>query len=102
MNVKPKTLLAIAVSLVAAAGLATPFTALAESAATLDAKAAKNLISDRIWQQKNPHGPGLKYWSWKSDGSVCLRTDDKTGKCADTGHWKLDGVRLCYDVAWAG
>lgn len=72
------------------------------AAATLDAKAAKRLISDRMRQQKAPHGPGLKYWSWKSDGSVCLRIEGKTGKCADTEHWKLNGDRLCYELEWGG
>ncbi|MDH3282356.1 MAG: hypothetical protein OEQ18_14670 [Gammaproteobacteria bacterium] len=72
------------------------------AAATLDAKAARRLISDRMWQQKAPAGPGYIYWSWKSDGSVCLRTEDENGKCADTGRWKLDGDRLCYELTWWG
>lgn len=72
------------------------------AAATLDAKTAKSLISDRMWQQKARSGPGLKYWSWKSDGSVCLRTDSKTGECADTGRWKLGDDRLCYELRWGG
>jgi len=72
------------------------------AAATLDAKAARSLISDRMWQQKAPAGPGYNYWSWKSDGSVCLRTDGKNSKCADTGSWKLDGDRLCYKLTWWG
>jgi len=72
------------------------------AAATLDAKAARSLISDRMWQQKAGSGPGYNYWSWKSDGSVCLRTDAKSGKCADTGRWKLDAERLCYELTWWG
>lgn len=72
------------------------------AAATLDAKAASSLISDHMWQQPQPHGNGQIYWSWKSDGSVCLRTDGKTGKCADTGRWQLDGDRLCYELTWYG
>jgi len=71
-------------------------------AATLDAKAAKSLTSDRVWQIKKPRGPGYDYWSWKSDGSVCVRLGEKTGKCADTGRWKLDGERLCYELTWWG
>ena len=71
-------------------------------AATLDANAARNLVSDRVWQQKPSAGPNFRYWSWKSDGSVCIRTDDKADKCGDTGRWKLDAERLCFDLRWGG
>ena len=84
----------------------TSFLALAASlqaaAATLDSEAAKSLITGRMWQQPQPHGTGQLYWSWNSDGSVCLRTDGKTGNCADTGTWKLDGDRICYKLTWYG
>jgi Protein of unknown function (DUF995) len=70
------------------------------AAATLDAKAAKSLISDRVWQQQRRTGSGFVYWSWKSDGSVCIRLEDKNSKCDDTGHWKLDGDRLCFEITW--
>jgi hypothetical protein len=70
--------------------------------ATLDAKAARSLISDRVWQIKKKNAAGHDYWSWKSDGSVCVRLSEKTGKCADTGRWKLDGERLCYELTWLG
>ena len=70
--------------------------------ATLDAKAAGGLISNHTWEQPQAHGTGKIYWSWKSEGSVCLRTDGRTGKCADTGRWKLDGGRLCYELTWWG
>lgn len=72
------------------------------AAATLDAKAAKSLISDRMWQQPQAHGSGQIYWAWKSDGSVCLRTEEKNSECADTGDWKLDGDRVCYELTWWG
>ncbi len=68
----------------------------------LDAKAARSLISDQTWQQKFMTGPGGVLWSWKSDGSVCLRTEGKNSKCADTGRWKLDRERLCYELTWWG
>lgn len=76
--------------------------ALPASAATLDAKAARSLVSDRMWQQKTTSGPNFRYWSWKSDGSVCLRARGKTDECGDTGRWKLDAERLCYDLTWGG
>ena len=69
-------------------------------AATLDAKAARSLISDRVWQQQRRTGSGFVYWYWKSDSSVCIRLEDKNSKCDDTGHWKLDGDRLCFEITW--
>lgn len=82
--------------------LVTLLGATAAAAATLDAKATKSLVSDRVWQQKPSAGPNYRYWSWKSDGSICIRTDDKSAKCGDTGHWKLNSERLCYDLKWGG
>ena len=74
-----------------------------EAAATpVDAKAAKSLITGRVWQQKARTGPGLNYWSWASDGSLCLRAEDRNSKCADTGRWRLEKDRLCYDLKWGG
>lgn len=81
--------------LVTAMALATP-----AAAETLDADAARKLTSDRTWRQKPPSGPGHNYWTWKADGSVCLRLEDKRGKCADSGSWKLEGGRLCYELTW--
>lgn len=68
----------------------------------LDAKAAKNLISNRTWQANKVADSGYSYWSWKSDGSVCLRDGSKTGKCDDTGSWKLEDDRFCYELTWWG
>lgn len=70
------------------------------SGETLDADAARTLTSDRTWRQKQPSGPAFNYWTWKADGTVCLRLEDKRGKCADTGSWKLAGGRLCYELTW--
>jgi hypothetical protein len=71
-------------------------------AANLDATATKVLTNNRMWQQPQAHGSGQLFWAWKSDGTVCLRTDGKTSKCADTGKWKLEGDRLCYELTWWG
>jgi len=76
--------------------------AAAGAAETLDAGAAKALIVNRTWQQQQAHGPGKVYWTWKSDGSVCLRTDGPKGKCMDTGKWKLEDNRMCYELTWWG
>jgi len=68
----------------------------------LDAKAAKDLTANRVWQIRRSRTSGFDYWSWNSDGSVCVRLGENTGKCADTGRWKLDGQRICYDLTWWG
>lgn len=74
--------------------------AMQAAAETLDANAARKLTTDRTWRQKAPSGPSYNYWTWKADGSVCLRLEEKRGKCADSGSWKLEGGRLCYELAW--
>ncbi len=71
------------------------------AAAPVDAKTAKGLVSDRNWEMKQVKGAG-GHWSWKSDGTVCLRLFEKEGKCDDTGRWKLDGERMCYEIGWWG
>ena len=70
------------------------------AAETLDADAARKLTSERTWRQKPPSGPGYNYWTWNADGSVCLRLEDRKSKCADSGRWKLEGGRLCYELTW--
>jgi len=96
MTIRPQLLVAMLIPLFA---LCSRLQAAEE---ILDAKAAGSLTSERTWQQPQAHGTGQIYWSWKSDGSVCLRTEGTTGKCADSGRWKLEGGRLCYDLTWWG
>jgi hypothetical protein len=86
----------------ALAAAAACLTAAPVAAATLDAKAAQALAAEHTWQIKKPRGPGNDFWSWKADGSVCVRLGEKTGKCADTGKWRLDGERICYELTWWG
>jgi hypothetical protein len=68
----------------------------------LDAQAAKLLIADRVWRQQQAHGPGMVSWTWKADGSVCLRTDEESRDCADAGRWTLQDNRACYELTWWG
>jgi len=68
----------------------------------LGAKAANDVISGRTWQANKVAASGQSYWTWKSDGSVCLREGSKSGKCDDTGRWKLEGDRFCYELTWWG
>lgn len=70
-------------------------------AATLDAKAEKSLTSNLKWQIKTPGGT-IAIWSWRSDGSVCARAEGKNSESADSGTWKIDGKRLCYELTWLG
>jgi hypothetical protein len=72
------------------------------AAANLDGKAARELLSDRMMQSKNVAGEGFYYWSWKSDGTVCMHLLEKTGACADTGRWKVERDRVCYEFTWWG
>jgi hypothetical protein len=68
----------------------------------LDAKALQSLLSNRLWRLKPASSADAYFWSWKSDGSVCVRFEEKNAKCDDTGHWKLDGGRVCYELTWWG
>jgi hypothetical protein len=75
--------------------------ALPTGAATLDAKAARNVISGHTLQIKFTSGT-VAFWSWGSDGSLCPRASDKDSDCIDKGTWKLDGKRVCYELTWLG
>jgi len=70
--------------------------------ATLDGEAARHLLSDRDMASKNIAGEGFYYWTWKADGSVCMRLQEKDGQCADTGTWKIERDRVCYAFTWWG
>ena len=69
-------------------------------AKTLDAAEVRSLTMGRTWEAKA--GPTTSYWTWNADGTVCLRLNEKTGKCADTGKWRLDDERICYELTWYG
>jgi hypothetical protein len=71
-------------------------------ATTLDGEAAKRLLSDRDMASKNVAGEGFYYWTWKADGSVCMRLQEKNGQCADTGKWNIERDRVCYAFTWWG
>ena len=75
-----------------------------KAARALDAAEVRSVAMDRTWEAK-PGGrraTTTQYWTWNSDGSVCLRLNEKTGNCADTGKWRLDGERVCYELTWYG
>jgi len=68
---------------------------------TLDAKTLQTLASGHTWRAKF-YFPTPTFWSWNPDGSFCLQVSGESGKCDDTGTWKLDGNRLCYETTWWG
>lgn len=70
------------------------------AAETLDSEMTKKLLSDQTWVRKAYAGGRDSYWSWKSDGTVCVRLFGRKGKCDDTGRWKKDGERVCYQMEW--
>jgi hypothetical protein len=70
------------------------------AADTLDTDSAKQVL-DRTWVQNRSAGPGAHYWTWKSDGTVCVRLyDARQPNCDDVGQWTLKAGRVCYEMGW--
>lgn len=70
-------------------------------AADLDAAAVRNLVSGKMWiTEKLLNSSQLKSFDWKKDGTLCVRLGGTNGKCDDSGSWKLDGARVCYELSW--
>ena len=69
----------------------------------VDADMVKALAVGHTWESKKLGGaPGYSWWSWQSNGSVCLRLNEKMGKCDDSGKWRLEANRLCWQLDWFG
>ncbi len=51
----------------------------------LDAEVTKKIPLDETWAVQEFDGPGHFYWTWNSDGTLCLRLHEETGDCDDTG-----------------
>lgn len=86
-------------------GLAMVTSAIAKDADNkfVDATKVQTLASGNTWETKKLGGaPGYAYWNWKADGSACMRLEQGSGKCDDTGKWKVDGDRLCWEMQWFG
>jgi hypothetical protein len=66
-------------------------------AQALDGLAIKELALRGTW---NAQSSGWGFWSWDEDGSVCLRLNEPTGECSDTGTWAIDGDSICYEFEW--
>ena len=71
------------------------------AAAELGADAVRNLVGGKMWiAEKMLSTNQLRSFEWKDDGSVCLRLGSTSGRCDDSGHWKIDGARVCWDFTW--
>jgi hypothetical protein len=92
--------------LCAAALGATPAGASSEAGASpeLGADAVLKLVSGRTWlTEKILDSRNTGVMAWKKDGTVCLHIGgDASGKCHDTGTWKMSGTRVCYQMTWWG
>ena len=44
------------------------------------------------------------YWDFKPDGAVCARLANNPpgSSCADSGKWRLEGDKLCWELGWLG
>lgn len=79
-----------------------PLVTMPAAAQTLDTDGAKKLVVGQTWAESKPEGYGKNYWSWKKDGTLCIRLWEPNGKCDDTGKWSLDAGRVCYELGWWG
>ena len=65
----------------------------------LEDEALRALALQGMWATEHAE---YGFWSFKEDGTVCLRIGSKDGDCADTGTWTVDGKVLCYELTWWG
>ena len=71
------------------------------AAAELGADAVRNLVGGKMWiAEKMLTSTQIGAFEWKKDGSVCLRLGTTSGRCDDSGHWKIDGTRVCWEFTW--
>lgn len=73
----------------------------ASGAADLASDAVKNLVGGKMWVTENMlNSRQLRSFEWKKDGTVCLRLGSTSGKCDDSGTWRIDGARVCWEFTW--
>lgn len=77
----------------------TMLTSRPSGAADLGADAVGRLVSGTTWSARVLDTQAAS-WDWKTDGTVCLRLGGADGRCDDSGTWKLDGDRVCYQLTW--
>lgn len=70
-------------------------------AADLGSDAVRKLVSGMMWStEKMLNSNQLRSFDWKKDGTLCLRLGGTSGKCDDSGTWKIVGQRVCYELTW--
>ncbi len=75
--------------------------ALPAGAKDLDADSVRKLASGKTWSTaKMAQSTQPVSFEWKADGTVCLRLGETSGKCADSGTWKVVDQRICYEMTW--
>jgi hypothetical protein len=80
----------------------------AKAEADLDAAQLKTLVSGRTWVIAFYGDLSDKlrtaYWDFQPDGRVCARLANTApgSNCADTGKWRLEGDKLCWELGWFG
>jgi len=78
--------------------------ALPVGAADLDANAVRALASGKTWStngflESYSRGQAVVF-EWRADGAACVRLAGSTGKCDDSGTWKIVDQRICYELTW--
>jgi hypothetical protein len=74
----------------------------------LDAVQLKTLVTGRTWAiafyGDLADRTRTAYWDFHPDGRVCARLANNApgSRCADTGKWRLEGDKLCWELGWFG
>jgi hypothetical protein len=80
----------------------------AQTQAALDAEQLNTLVTGRTWAiafyGDLTDKTRTAYWDFQRDGHVCARLANNVpgSKCADTGKWRLEGDKLCWEMGWFG
>jgi hypothetical protein len=75
--------------------------ALPADAAELGSDAVRKLVSGTVWStERMLNSNQLRSLDWKKDGTLCLRLGGTSGKCDDSGTWRIVGQRVCYELTW--
>jgi hypothetical protein len=70
-------------------------------AADLGSDAVQRLAAGKMWITKQiADSRALASFEWKRDGTVCLRLTETSGKCDDSGTWRIDDARVCWEFTW--
>ena len=75
--------------------------ALPAGASELGSDAVRNLVGGTTWSTESLlNSTQLRSFDWKKDGTLCVRFGGTSGKCDDSGTWKVVGERVCYELTW--